>query len=206
VLSQSTIIDAQTAEALKLEMSELIIPELARQASLLPIDNDNELAIDWFNGRRTPDADQTLKGAITGLGLGSDAPRVFRALAEATCFGAKSIVDRFVQEGIPVKGLIGIGGVAKKSPFVMQMMADILGMPIRIHQFKHTCALGAAMFAAVVAGIYPTVEEAMAAMGRGFDVEYYPNPLYKEVYQKRYKQYNSLGEFVAFQIAQQANS
>jgi L-ribulokinase len=206
VLSQSTIIDAKTAEALKLEMSELIIPELARQASLLPIDNDNELAIDWFNGRRTPDADQTLKGAITGLGLGSDAPRVFRALAEATCFGAKSIVDRFVQEGIPVKGLIGIGGVAKKSPFVMQMMADILGMPIRIHQFKHTCALGAAMFAAVVAGIYPTVEEAMAAMGRGFDVEYYPNPLYKEVYQKRYKQYNSLGEFVAFQIAQQANS
>jgi len=206
VLSQSAIIDAQTAEALKLEMAELIIPELARQASLLPIDNDNELAIDWFNGRRTPDADQTLKGAITGLGLGSDAPRVFRALAEATCFGAKSIVERFVSEGIPVKGLIGIGGVAKKSPFVMQMMSDILGMPIRIHQFKHTCALGAAMFAAVVAGIYPTVEEAMAAMGRGFDVEYYPNPLYKEVYQKRYKQYNSLGEFVAFQIAQQTKS
>ena len=88
----------------------------------------------------------------------------------------------------------------------MQMMSDILGMPIRIHQFKHTCALGAAMFAAVVAGIYPTVEEAMAAMGRGFDVEYYPNPLYKEVYQKRYKQYNGLGEFVAFQIGQQAKS
>ena len=77
---------------------------------------------------------------IAGLGLGSDAPRVFRALAEATCFGAKSIVDRFIEEGIPVKGIIGIGGVAKKSPFVMQMMADVLGLPIRIHQFKHTCA------------------------------------------------------------------
>ena len=199
LLSQSTIIDAQTANALTNELSELIIPELSKQAMLLPIDEDSELAIDWFNGRRTPDADQSLKGAITGLGLGSDAPRVFKALAEATCFGAKSIVERFISEGIPVKGLIGIGGVAKKSPFVMQMMADVLGMPIRIHQFKHTCALGAAMFAAVVAGIYPTVEEAMAAMGRGFDVEYYPNPQYQEVYKRRYKQYNSLGEFVALQ-------
>jgi len=206
LLSQSSIIDAQTAEALKLELSELIIPELSRQASFLPIEEDSELAIDWFNGRRTPDADQSLKGAITGLGLGSDAPRVFKALVEATCFGAKSIVERFISEGIPVKGLIGIGGVAKKSPFVMQTMADVLGMPIRIHQFKHTCALGAAMFAAVVAGIYPTVEEAMAAMGRGFDVEYYPNPQYQEVYKRRYKQYNGLGEFVAFQVANRLNN
>jgi L-ribulokinase len=169
---------------------------------LLPIQESNELAIDWFNGRRTPDANQELKGAITGLGLGSDAPRVFRALAEATCFGAKSIVDRFISEGIPVKGIIGIGGVAKKSPFVMQMMADVLGMPIRIHQFKHTCALGAAMFAAVVAGIYPTVEEAMTAMGRGFDVVYEPNTELSDIYQQRYNQYNNLGKFVAGQVTE----
>jgi len=206
LLSQSKVISPELAEALQVELSEQIIPELSRQAALLPIDEDNELAIDWFNGRRTPDANQALKGAITGLGLGSDAPRVFRALAEATCFGAKSIVDRFVSEGIPVKGLIGIGGVAKKSPLVMQMMADILGMPIRIHQFKHTCALGAAMFAAVVAGIYPTVEDAMAAMGRGFDVEYQPNEANAAVYQKRYDQYKSLGEFVAFQVKQNSYS
>lgn len=205
LLSQSQVIDAATAEALKEEISEMIIPELSRQAALLPIDESNELAIDWFNGRRTPDANQELKGAITGLGLGSDAPRVFRALAEATCFGAKSIVDRFISEGIPVKGIIGIGGVAKKSPFVMQMMADILGMPIRIHQFKHTCALGAAMFAAVVAGIYPTVEEAMAAMGRGFDVVYEPNIALKEVYQQRYNQYSTLGRFVAAEVALKNN-
>jgi len=195
-LTSSTLIDQKTAEALKDELVAKIIPELSRQAALLPVDEDNELAIDWFNGRRTPDADQTLKGAITGLGLGSDAPRVFRALAEATCFGAKSIVDRFVEEGIPVKGLIGIGGVAKKSPYIMQMMADVLGMPIRIHQFEHTCALGAAMFAAVVAGIYPTVEDAMQAMGRGFDAEYFPNGQLKEVYQNRYQQYAALGKFI----------
>jgi len=202
LLSQSKVISPELAEALQSELAEQIIPELSRQAALLPVAGDNELAIDWLNGRRTPDADQTLKGAIMGLDLGSDAPRVFRALAEATCFGAKSIVERFLIEGIPVKGLIGIGGVAKKSQFVMQMMSDILGMPIRIHQFKHTCALGAAMFAAVVAGIYPTVEEAMAAMGRGFDVEYQPNESNAAVYQKRYNQYKSLGEFVAWQIKQ----
>ncbi|AYL99019.1 ribulokinase [Mucilaginibacter celer] len=205
LLSQSQVIDAATAEALKEEISEMIIPELSRQAALLPIDESNELAIDWFNGRRTPDANQELKGAISGLGLGSDATRVFRALAEATCFGAKSIVDRFISEGIPVKGIIGIGGVAKKSPFVMQMMADVLGMPIRIHQFKHTCALGAAMFAAVVAGIYPTIEEAMTAMGRGFDQVYEPNVALKEVYQQRYNQYNTLGRFVANEVALKNN-
>ena len=125
---------------------------------------------------------------------------MFRALAEATCFGAKSIVNRFIEEGIPIKGIIGIGGVAKKSSFVMQMMADVLGMPIRIHQFKHTCALGAAMFAAVVAVIYPTVEEAMKAMGGGFDVEYHPDKTKQSVYEKRYKQYQKLGEFVANQV------
>jgi len=199
LLAQSQVIDAQTAGALKDELLAQIIPELSRQAALLPINESNELAIDWFNGRRTPDANQLLKGAMTGLSLGTDAPRLFRALAEATCFGAKSIVDRFVEEGIPVKGIIGIGGVAKKSPYIMQMMADVLGMPIRIHQFEHTCALGAAMFAAVVAGVYPTVEDAMAAMGGGFDVEYYPDKEKETIYLKRYHQYQQLGAFVVEQ-------
>jgi len=201
LLNGSSIIDAKTAAALRDEIAERIIPELSIAAKLLPIDENNEVSIDWFNGRRTPDADQTLKGAITGLSLGSDAPKIFRSLAEATCFGAKSIVDRFITEGIPVKGIIGIGGVAKKSPFVMQMMADILGMPIRIHQFKHTCALGAAMFAAVVADIYPTVEDAMAAMGRGFDVEYCPDKSLADIYSKRYQKYQNLGAFVSQSLA-----
>jgi L-ribulokinase len=202
LLAQSSLIDAATAEALKEELADLIIPELSRQAALLPVNDQSELAIDWFNGRRTPDANQELKGAVSSLNLGSDAPRIFRALAEATCFGAKSIVDRFISEGIPVKGIIGIGGVAKKSPFVMQMMADILGMPIRIHQFKHTCALGAAMFAAVVAGIYPNIEAAMQAMGGGFDVSYEPNAQLSQVYLKRYRQYQILGKHIASQTSQ----
>ncbi|MGY3213534.1 ribulokinase [Mucilaginibacter sp. HD30] len=202
LLSSSKVIDEETAEALKNEIFEEIIPELSRQAALLPIEETNELAIDWFNGRRTPDADQSLKGAVIGLNLGTDAPRFFRAIAEATCFGAKSIVERMIDEGVPVKGLIGIGGVAKKSAFIMQMMADIIGMPIKIHQHTHTCALGAAMFAAVVADLHDNVQDAMHAMGGGFDVVYEPNAELSEVYAKRYKQYKGLGDFITFQTRQ----
>ena len=176
--------------------TDRIIPELSRQAAALPQDEHAELALDWFNGRRTPDANQELKGAITGLSLGSDAPRVFRSIVEATCFGAKSIVDRFVSEGIPVKGLIGLGGVAKKSPFIMQMMADIMDMPLRIHSSEQTCALGAAMFAATSGGLFPRVEDAMAAMGQGFDATYKPDPRRTATYAARYAQYARLGNFI----------
>ncbi|SEA18124.1 ribulokinase [Pedobacter hartonius] len=196
LLHQSAVIDEATADALLEEMLDKIIPELSRQAALLPKNDDDELGIDWFNGRRTPDANQELKGALSNLDLGTDAPRLFRALAEATCFGAKNIVDRFISEGIPVKGIIGIGGVAKKSPYIMQMMADVLNMPIRIHQFEHTCALGAAMFAAVVGGIYPTVEEAMKRMGSGFDSEYFPDEKNVAYYASRYPHYKSLGNYI----------
>ncbi|GAB2699679.1 ribulokinase [Mucilaginibacter koreensis] len=197
MLSQSKVIDADTAVKLAQELEGQLLYELNRQAALLPPAQQSELAIDWLNGRRTPDANPLLQGALTGLTLGSDAPQVFRALAEATCFGAKSIVDRYIEEGIPVKGIIGIGGVAKKSPFVMQLMADVLNMPIRIHQFEHTCALGAAMFASVVAGIHPDTEAAMQAMGTGFDVEYTPNAELVPVYAERYKAYLKLGRFLA---------
>ncbi|MBC3541793.1 ribulokinase [Rufibacter sediminis] len=196
LFTNSQVIDAATAEALVEEVSNRIIPELSIAADQIPLSENNEFAIDWFNGRRTPDANQVLKGAISGLGLGSDAPRVFRALVEATCFGAKKIVDRFNEQGVPVKGLIGLGGVARKSPFIMQMMADVMNMPIRIHKSEQTCAIGAAMFAATAAGIYSKVEEAMAAMGQGFDLEYFPNPERVELYAKRYQKYSELGVFL----------
>ncbi|AZI26932.1 ribulokinase [Pedobacter sp. G11] len=196
LLTESDLIDEATAIALKDELENKIIANLSKQAEALEDDDYAELAIDWLNGRRTPDANQELKGAITGLGLGTDAPRFFRALAAATCFGAKAIVDRFKEQGVPVKGIIGIGGVAKKSSYIMQMMADVLEMPIRIHRFEHTCALGAAMFAAVAAGIYPTIEDAMAAMGTGFEKEYTPNVKKKKMYRMHYQQYLGLGRYL----------
>lgn len=199
VLTQSSIVDDDTARKLVEEAVDKLIPELSKQAGLLEPHQESELAIDWINGRRTPDANQLLKGAFTGLSMGTDAPRMFRALVEATCFGARAIVERFISEGVPVKGLIALGGVAKKSPFVMQMMADVIGMPIRVHRSEQTCALGAAMFAATVAGLYPNVEAAMHAMGQGFDAEYIPNPARVSIYAQRYKQYAKTGAFLETQ-------
>ncbi|HEX7847531.1 MAG TPA: ribulokinase [Chitinophagaceae bacterium] len=200
LLRNSSVIDQATAEKLQQEISDKLIAVLSEQAALLPLDPDAELAIDWMNGRRTPDANQLLEGAITNLSLGSDAPKIFYALVEASCFGAKAIVDRFNDEGVPVKGLIGLGGVAKKSPFIMQMMADIMNMPIRIHRSEQTCALGAAMFAATAAGIYDKVEDAMDKMGPGFDKTYTPNKKRVNHYKKRYKRYKKLGAFLEKQV------
>ena len=193
ILANSTLIDDATKEQLIQEAINNIIPALTKEAEKLDWTENDLLAIDWLNGRRTPDANQALQATITGLHLGSDAPHIFRALVEATCFGAKKIVDRFIEQGVPVKGLIGLGGVAKKSPFIMQMMSDVMNMPIRIHKSEQTCAAGAAMFAATAAGIYEKVEDAMSAMGQGFDAFYEPNPAKVELYKKRYQKYTLLG-------------
>lgn len=173
-----------------------ILPGLAARAEKIPVDDHLELSIDWFNGRRTPDADAKVKGAIMGLHLASDAPAVFRSLAESTCFGAKAIVDRFTEQDVPVKGLIGIGGVAKKSPFIMQMLADVMNMPIRINRSEQTCALGAAMFAATVSGYYPDVKDAMNAMGQGFGETFHPHAERNQVYERRYRSYQSAGRYL----------
>lgn len=202
LLSQSTVISTDLLPFVIEEALNNIIPELSKQASQLSPGESPEIAVDWFNGRRTPDANQELKGIISGLGLGSDAPRIFRAVIEATCFGAKKIVDRFNDEGVPVKGLIGLGGVAKKSPFIMQVMSDVMNMPIRIHKSEQTCALGAAMFAATAAGLYPKVEEAMAAMGQGFDAAYYPDRKNAAIYAMRYRQYTDLGKCIETNTSQ----
>jgi L-ribulokinase len=196
LLMNSAVVDASTAQRLQDEMLSKLIPELTRHAAAIPLSQEDELAIDWLNGRRTPDANQALNGALTGLNLGTEAPHVFKAWVEATCFGAKAIVDRFNSEGVPVKGLIGLGGVARKSPYIMQVMADVINMPIRIHKSEQTCAIGAAMFAATASGIYKTVGEAMNEMGQGFDAEFKPDPSRVSIYKTRYNRYQRLGGFL----------
>ncbi len=196
VLLKSKVLDKTTKEKLTEEITEKIIPELSKQAEKIPIDESGIVALDWLNGRRTPDANQNLKGAVIGLNLGSDAPKIFRALVEATAFGAKKIIDRFISEGVNIKGVIALGGVAKKAPFVMQVVADILDMPIKVARAEQACALGSAMAAAVVAGIYATVEEAQDAMGNGFETEYKPDPENAGKYKTLYEKYSKLGDFI----------
>jgi L-ribulokinase len=196
LIPHSSVIDSDTADKLIEETRDKIITSLSVEAQKLPLNVNDELSVDWLNGRRTPDANQLLKAAVTGLSLATDAPRFFKALVEGTCFGAKAIVDRFNEQGVPVKGLIGIGGVARKSPYIMQTMADVMNMPIKIHKSEQTCATGAAMFAATAAGIYEKVEDAMNAMGRGFDQEYFPDKEKAEIYARRYAKYQQSGKFI----------
>ncbi len=196
LLSQSNLIDKEIARQLNEDINQKLISSLSAEAAKIPLTEENELAIDWLNGRRTPNANQNLKAAISGLNLASNGPSIFRALAEATCFGAKSIVDCFKDQEVPIKGLIGLGGVARKAHFIMQMLADIMNMPIRIHSSEQTCASGAAMFAATAAGIYPKVEEAMTTMGKGFDKEYRPDQNKVAVYNRRYNRFKKLGHFL----------
>jgi L-ribulokinase len=190
-----TNLDPAAKEQWVRETSDRIIPELSREAAQIPVSESALVATDWMNGRRTPDANQRLKGTLTGLTLGSTAPLIFKALVEATAFGSKAIVDRLLENGIAIEEVIGIGGISQKSPFVMQTLADVLGMPIQVARTEQACAFGAAMFAAVVAGIYPTVEEAQRAMGQGFASTYQPDAENHALYMKLYEKYRKIGQF-----------
>ena len=192
LVGSSTLISEENKAKLIEESIANILPKLSEAAAKEPIGASGELALDWMNGRRTPDANQNLKGVISGINLGSTSPKVFRALVEASCFGAKKIADRFISEGIPVKGVIALGGIAKKSTFVMQTMADVLNTPIKVAQSEQACALGAAIFGAVAANVYEDTETAMNAMASPFEKEYHPIKQNAETYKEVYKNYSDL--------------
>ncbi len=183
-------------QTLRNKVEEAIIPQLTKEAATIPPTVNDMVSLDWMNGRRSPDANQFLKGVVSGLNLGIDAPRIFKSLVEATCFGARSISDRFTDEGIDVKGVIALGGIARKSPYVMQMLSDVLNKPIKVGASDQTCALGAAMFAATAAAKFKSVQEAMSIMGRGFDITYFPNVERVDVYNILYQKYCELGQIV----------
>jgi L-ribulokinase len=195
ILGKTKLVDEATRQQLVDEVLHGIIPALTAEAERVPIEESLIVATDWLNGRRTPDANQLLTGSITGLNLNSSAPLIFRALVEATAFGSKAIVDRFVSEGVRIDNVIGIGGISLKSPFVMQTLSDVLNMPIKVCKTEQACAFGASMFAAVVAEVYPKVEAAQQAMGQGFASEYTPNPNNHKAYMKLYEKYKQLGGF-----------
>jgi len=196
LLKFSDQIDESTKDNIVQEISDRLIPQLTTEAEKLAPEETGELALDWLNGRRTPDANQNLKGAITGLSLGSDAPRIFKTLVEATAFGAKAIVERFINEGVKIEGIIAIGGVAKKSDYIMQVMADVLNKPILVARSEQACALGSAMAAAVAGKVYGNFEGAKKSMGSGFEKEYHPNVTRSKKYEALYSNYLKLGNFI----------
>ena len=174
ILMNSELLSSSQKEALREEVSDKLIRSLTQEAENIPLSDAVPIALDWINGRRTPDADQTLKASISNLSLGTKAPHIFKALVNAICFGSKKIVDRFEEEGVKIEKVIGIGGVARKSPFIMQTLANVLNRPIIVAESDQAPALGAAIYAAVAAGVYTTVIEASNKMGSEFEAEYFP--------------------------------
>ncbi|MFP4015780.1 MAG: ribulokinase [Halanaerobiales bacterium] len=193
-------IDEELKDRIIREMNNKMLVKLTDGAAQLTVEETGLLALDWLNGRRTPFADQTLKGAIIGLNLGTTAPRIFRALVEATAFGARAINEQFIKEGVEIDQVIAVGGISKKNDFVMQVTADVLNMPIKVASSEQTCALGAGLFAARAAGLYKSVNQAQDAMASDFSKVYQPDreraAQYQELYDKYLKLGNKIGDML----------
>lgn len=192
---KSISLDSITKETLKKQIADNILNQLTKDAEKIDLKDSTLIATDWLNGRRTPYADQSLKGSILGITMGTTAPMIFKALVEATAFGSKAIIDHFINCGIEIEEVLAIGGISQKSPFVMQILSDVIGLPIKVAKSTQTCALGSAMFAAVVGGVYENIEDAQTVMERGFIHEYNPDKNKHKEYSILYDKYIETGKF-----------
>lgn len=196
LLPSSTLLTETQKNALVEEISAKIIPEITTHCQTLPDDEPDLTALDWFNGRRYPVVNEHVKSAVAGLRLGTTVPQLYRALVLATAFGSRRILESFLTEGLRIDRIIAVGGIAQKSPFVMQTLADVLNRSISVSASTQACAKGAAMYAAVAAGVFRTLPEAQTAMREGFLAVYAPEKERVERYNVLYKKYLQLGEFV----------
>lgn len=170
--------------------------ELTAEAERLRPGESGLLALDWHNGNRTVLVDQRLTGLILGLTLHSRPAEIYRALVEATAYGARVIMERYTEYGVGVERVINCGGISAKNRMVMQIYADVMGRPVQISRSTQTCALGAAVSAAVVAGReeggYDSFGEAVSAMTAVQDETFEPIPEHREVYDRLYALYRRL--------------
>ncbi len=150
------------------------------------------LALDWNNGNRTVLVDQRLTGLILGQTLHTSAAEIYRALIEASAFGARMILERLAEYGVPVERIVCAGGIADKNPMLMQIYADVTGREMQVAASAQACALGAAIAAAVVAGAWPDYPSAQAAMTRVKDRAYAPDPRRHAVYGELFALYRQV--------------
>lgn len=165
---------------------------LTREAEKLRAGESGLLALDWNNGNRTVLVDPLLTGLLVGQTLHTTAPEIYRALVEATAFGALTIINRFEEYGVKVEEVVNCGGIAEKNPFVMQIYADVCNRPMKISRSAQTCALGAAIFGAVVGGAHSKVELAQRKMTGVKSTVYKPAKAAASVYAELYSLYKQL--------------
>ncbi len=150
------------------------------------------LALDWNNGNRTILVDQRLTGLLLGQTLYTTQAEIYRAIIESTAFGARAIIERIREYGVPVERIVCSGGIAEKCPPLMQIYADVTGCEMRLSRSAQSCALGSAIAAAVVAGAHPDFKTAQAAMTGLKETTYRPIPENQAVYQQLYALYREL--------------
>jgi L-ribulokinase len=150
------------------------------------------VALDWNNGNRTILVDQLLSGLLVGQTLYTTSAEIYRALIEATAFGARAIIKRLEEYGVRIDRVVCTGGIAEKNPLLMQIYADVTGRTMHVAASSQTCALGSAIAAAVLAGAHPGFVEAQAAMTSIRPDTYEPNAADKKVYNQLYALYRDL--------------
>ncbi|MCX6896378.1 MAG: ribulokinase [Verrucomicrobia bacterium] len=166
--------------------------ELTKGALKLQPGESGLLALDWNNGNRTILVDQRLTGLLVGQTLYTTPAEIFRALIEATAFGALTIINRFEEYGVKISSVVNCGGIAEKSPLVMQIYADVTGRPMKVSRSAQTCALGSAIAAAVVAGAHKDYATAIKRMTGLKPTIYKPNAKAHATYQELYALYKQL--------------
>jgi L-ribulokinase len=165
---------------------------LTEDAAKLRPGQSGLLALDWNNGNRTILVDQRLSGLLLGQTLYTTKAEIYRALIEATAFGARAIIERIRDYGVPVERIVCSGGIAEKNPLLMQIYADVTGCEMRLSRSSQSCALGSAVSAAVVAGVHPDFKSAQAAMTALKDTTYTPIPIHQAIYENLYALYLEL--------------
>jgi L-ribulokinase len=153
------------------------------------------LALDWWNGNRSILVDADLTGLLLGATLGTRAPEIYRALIEATAYGTRIIIESFTQRGIAVNELIAAGGLPEKNKLLMQIYADVTGIPMALAGSAQAPALGSAMHAAVAAGIYANIQQAAKAMARLKSEVVRPIPENQSIYDRLYAEYKALYDY-----------
>ena len=165
---------------------------LTERAARLRPGQSGLLALDWNNGNRTILVDQRLTGLLLGQTLHTKPEEIYRALIEATAFGALTIINRFEEYGVKIREVVNCGGIAEKNPLLMQIYADVTGREMQISRSGQTCAVGSAIAAAVVGGAYPDFAQAQAAMCGIKEQTFKPIAANHKVYKRLYKLYKRL--------------
>jgi L-ribulokinase len=165
---------------------------LTQEASQLKPGQSGLLALDWNNGNRTILVDQRLTGLLLGQTLYTTRAEIYRTLIEATAFGARAIIERLREYGVPVERIVCSGGIAEKNGLLMQIYADVTGCEMRLSRSSQSCALGSAISAAVAAGAHSDFKTAQSAMTALKDITYRPIPENQKAYEKLYALYRDL--------------